>query len=178
MPQWLDTGRLRSVEFDRRTARLLHRGATHPGVLRLSMLCSWMGNATPWLLLMLALPLLDAERGAQAAWLVLALGTLNLLIYSALKRSTRRQRPFEQCGDIHARMRVPDPFSFPSGHTLHATAFAVLLVAFYPALAPGLWGFAVLVGLSRVVLGLHYPSDVLAGALIGAGTASLVLWSV
>ncbi len=178
MPPWLDSGRLRSVELDRRTAQLLHRGAARPWVLRLLVACSRLGDAPLWLSLIFVLPLMDAERGAQAAWLVLALGTLDLLIYWGLKRGTRRQRPFMQCGGISARMRVPDAFSFPSGHTLHAAAFAVLLSTFYPRLAPLLWGFASLVGVSRVVLGLHYPSDVLAGALIGAATASLVLWSV
>ena len=178
MPQWLDSSRLRSADLDRRAAQLLHRGVARPWVLKLLILCSRLGDAPLWLSLIPVLPFLDAERGGQAAWLVLALGTLDLLIYWCLKRSTRRQRPFEQCLDIRARMRVPDPFSFPSGHTLHAAAFALLLSAFYPGLAPLLWGFAAMVGISRVVLGLHYPSDVLAGALIGAGTASLVLWSV
>jgi undecaprenyl-diphosphatase len=106
---------------------------------------------------------------------MLLLGAVDLVIYYALKRSTRRQRPFERCDDIHACLKVPDAFSFPSGHTLHAFAFALLLSAFHPALAPLLWSFAALVGLARVVLGLHFPSDVVFGAVIGTATASLVL---
>jgi undecaprenyl-diphosphatase len=61
-----------------------------------------------------------------------------------------------------------DPFSFPSGHTLHAVAFSVVAIVFYPVLAWVLVPFTVLVAVSRVVLGLHYPSDVLAGAALGA----------
>ena len=61
-----------------------------------------------------------------------------------------------------------DRFSFPSGHTLHAVSFTVSVCSSLPALAVVLVPAAVLIALSRVVLGLHYPSDVLAGGLLGA----------
>ena len=178
MPPWLDSGRLRSVELDRRGARALHRAVAHPLLRALLALASRLADGPLWAALIFVLPLVDPVRGAQCAWLVLALGTVNLLLYWCLKRGTQRQRPFEQCLDIRACMRVPDPFSFPSGHTLHAVAFAVLLGVFYPAWAPLLALFALLVGISRVVLGLHYPSDVLAGAAIGIVTAQLALLSI
>ncbi len=65
-----------------------------------------------------------------------------------------------------------DAFSFPSGHTLHAVAFSIVAIAYYPALAWVLVPFSLLVAMSRLVLGLHYPSDVLAGAALGA----LIAW--
>ena len=61
-----------------------------------------------------------------------------------------------------------DLYSFPSGHTLHAVAFTLVALTYYPHLAWLLIPFASLVAMSRVILGLHYPSDVFAGALIGA----------
>ena len=64
-----------------------------------------------------------------------------------------------------------DRFSFPSGHTLHAVGFSLVAAAYYPELAPLLSGVTVMVAASRMVLGLHYPSDVLAGATLGAGVA-------
>ena len=64
-----------------------------------------------------------------------------------------------------------DEFSFPSGHTLHAVAFWVMLSAYYPGLSWPLGIFALLVALSRVILGMHYPSDVAVGASIGALSA-------
>ena len=75
-------------------------------------------------------------------------------------------------------MRTVEPldvFSFPSGHTLHAVAFTIIACAFFPALAWYLLPFTLLVAGSRVVLGLHYPSDVLAGAAIGGVCAWLGL---
>jgi undecaprenyl-diphosphatase len=66
-----------------------------------------------------------------------------------------------------------DRYSFPSGHTLHAVSFTTLAVSSFPELAWLLVPFAALIAASRVVLGLHYPTDVAAGALIGATLAVL-----
>jgi undecaprenyl-diphosphatase len=66
-----------------------------------------------------------------------------------------------------------DRFSFPSGHTLHAVSFTVIAAGAFPVLALVLLPAAVLIALSRVVLGLHYPTDVLAGALLGATIARI-----
>jgi undecaprenyl-diphosphatase len=172
MPPWLDAGRLRGAALDLRGAQALHRAAARPLVVQLLACCSRLADGPLWA----ALIAVEAWLGeGRRALLMLALGALNLALYYALKLGTRRRRPFERCDDIHACLRVPDAFSFPSGHTLHAFGFALLLCAFHPALAAPLWGFAVLVGLSRVVLGLHFPSDVLFGAALGTATAGLVL---
>jgi undecaprenyl-diphosphatase len=61
-----------------------------------------------------------------------------------------------------------DRYSFPSGHTLHAVSFTWQAVAHFPQLAWILIPLALLIALSRVVLGLHYPTDVIAGAAVGA----------
>jgi undecaprenyl-diphosphatase len=66
-----------------------------------------------------------------------------------------------------------DKFSFPSGHTLHAVLFSVIALNYYPQLSVILLPFTFMVGLSRVVLGLHYPSDVVAGAMLGSAVAGL-----
>jgi undecaprenyl-diphosphatase len=68
-----------------------------------------------------------------------------------------------------------DRYSFPSGHTLHAVCFTLVLCSHIPAMAWALLPFTVLVALSRMVLGLHYPSDVLAGAAIGGALGLLSL---
>ena len=175
MPRWLDAGRVRGIALDRRGARALHDVVTHRGLRWAFTLVSRLGDAPMWIVLLLVMPLLDPVDGTTVAQRMLVLGSVNYGVYASLKRVTRRQRPFEQCDGIRAGLPPPDAFSFPSGHTLHAVAFAVLLSAFYPALLPLLGVFALAVGLSRVVLGLHYPSDVLVGAGLGIATASLLL---
>jgi undecaprenyl-diphosphatase len=174
MPHWLDSGRLRGAALDLRGAQVLHRAAARPWVLNGLALCSRLADGPLWVMLILLMPWLTSD-GVHQARAMLSLGAINLALYYGLKRGTRRPRPFDCCADIRACLKVPDAFSFPSGHTLHAFAFATLLSGLHPAWAPALWALALLVGLARVVLGLHFPSDVLAGAFIGIGTGSLML---
>ncbi len=100
---------------------------------------------------------------------------LGLAIYKWLKTRTSRPRPCQVYAAISAAAPMLDRFSFPSGHTLHAVSFSMVACAGYPQLAPVLYPFAMLVAISRPILGLHYPSDVLAGALIGTLVAQLAL---
>lgn len=175
MPPWLEHGRVRSVEWDWRCARALHRASARPRLQRALAVCSRLGDAPLWVALTLLLLLAGGLIGWRVGLLALLLGGINLAIYWGLKNFTRRERPFRQCSDIRECVPAADPFSFPSGHTMHAVAYAMLFSAQYPTLAAPLWSFAALVALSRVVLGVHFPSDVLAGALIGASTAGLVV---
>ena len=106
---------------------------------------------------------------------MLLVGVLNLSLYLWLKARIGRPRPYVKCPGIHACGRALDQFSFPSGHALHSVAFTVLLVGHYPETAWLLVPTALMICFSRIALGLHYPSDVAAGALIGAASASLML---
>lgn len=139
---------------------------------------SRLGDGVFWYLLMGAMVLIDGWRGLQASAHLAAVGVVSLLLYSGLKRWTRRPRPFAADRHIRAWVAPLDEFSFPSGHTLHAVAFSVVALAYYPALAWLLIPFSASVALSRVVLGLHYPSDVLAATGIGVLLAGLSLWLV
>ena len=98
---------------------------------------------------------------------MLAAGLTGTLIYKWLKQKTLRPRPYQVRQDVFMSGKPLDHFSFPSGHTLHAVAFGLVALFYYPLLAMVLIPFIAMVGISRVVLGLHYPSDVLAGAAIG-----------
>lgn len=174
MSFWLDS-RERWLERDRRWALALHRGVERPDLLAVLVATSRLSDGVVWYVVMAALPLFDGAAGTACALQMVAAGTANLALYLGLKVGIGRPRPFDDCPGIRACARALDRFSFPSGHALHAVAFAALLSHHYPGLAPPLWAFAALVAASRVVLGLHYPSDVLVGAAIGVVTANVVL---
>jgi undecaprenyl-diphosphatase len=107
-----------------------------------------------------------------SAWLpllqTLLTSGLGLILYKYLKQHTLRPRPYQVHQAIVLGERPLDHFSFPSGHTLHAVLFTIMLGTHFPLLLPVLVPFMVLVALSRMILGLHYPSDVIAGALLGS----------
>lgn len=135
---------------------------------------SRLGDDPFWYALMLMLAVFGGPQGRLTALEMAVGGWIALQLYRGLKRWTQRPRPFRACPGVIAHIPPLDEFSFPSGHTLHAVSFSVIALAAFPLLALILLPFTLLVALSRVILGLHYPSDVLAalviGLLLGGGT--------
>jgi undecaprenyl-diphosphatase len=136
-------------------------------------LMSRLGDGVFWYTLIIVLMLTQGSVGQQAALHMSLTGVIATLMYKWLKGKTLRPRPYEVHQDIWLTGRPLDRFSFPSGHTLHAVTFTWLALCYFPSLAILLIPFSLMVAASRVVLGLHYPSDVLAGALIGGLIASI-----
>jgi undecaprenyl-diphosphatase len=136
---------------------------------------SRIGDGIFWYALMAVLPLLYGLQGAYAAGVMALVGVLNLWLYRKCKGSISRERPFISLAPINLAGVPLDRYSFPSGHTQHAVGFSVVAVAFFPQMAVVLYPMAFLVALSRPLLGLHYPSDVLMGAALGYGVAQLIL---
>ncbi|MGA2023493.1 MAG: phosphatase PAP2 family protein [Steroidobacteraceae bacterium] len=132
---------------------------------------SRLGDGLAWYLLVGALPLLYGRAALRPALVMAITGLIGLLIYKTLKGTLLRERPFIRHPGITLAMPPLDRYSFPSGHTLHAVAFSWLAIERFPELAWVLIPLASLIAASRVVLGLHYPSDVLAGGAIGAALA-------
>lgn len=145
------------------------------GVRRFFASISRLGDGVFWYLLMAVLIAFDGMAGLAASAHLAVTGIIALALYKLLKRWTRRPRPFASDVRIRAWVAPLDEFSFPSGHTLHAVAFSLVAIAHYPALAFLLVPFTLCVAASRVVLGLHYPSDVLAAVGIGSGLAAISL---
>ena len=106
----------------------------------------------------------------QASRLALATLIVSHLLVQVVKRTVARYRPAANAGWV-ALVREPDRFSFPSGHATASMSLALSYGAVFPAWALPLVIAAVVVGFSRVRLGVHYPSDVLVGQLIAAATA-------
>ncbi|MCS6947734.1 MAG: phosphatase PAP2 family protein, partial [Steroidobacteraceae bacterium] len=136
--------------------------------LKLLRVVSRLGDGAFWYGLIAVMPLLLGRPGVLVAAQMLATGAVGLAIYRHLKSRLVRERPFVRLVGVECWMPPLDRYSFPSGHTLHAIAFTIIAVSHLPLLAILLVPFTVLVAASRVVLGLHYPSDVLAGAALGA----------
>lgn len=131
---------------------------------------SRLGDGWAWYALMALILAVEGGASAPAVGVMAACGLAGSGLYKALKHGIRRPRP---CDVRQMLMTVAplDRFSFPSGHTLHAVIFSVIATAHAPALGWVVWPFTALVAASRLVLGLHYPTDVIAGAIIGTGMA-------
>jgi undecaprenyl-diphosphatase len=155
--------------------RALNSGASLSPLCQCMRLASRLGDGVAWYVLIVALPFIYGPAAVRPAVTMAGTGIAGVLLYKWLKRTLVRERPFITHSAI-ARAAAPlDRYSFPSGHTLHAVSFTWQAVAHFGDLAWILVPFAALIAASRVVLGLHYPSDVLVGALIGALLAQLGL---
>ncbi len=151
----------------------VNRTSQYRAVRNFFRLVSRLGDGVFWYAVMLGIVLTQGNAGIRPALHMALAGFAGTLLYKWLKGKTLRPRPYEVHQDIWLTGRPLDRFSFPSGHTLHAVAFCSVALTYYPTLAWLLLPFTALVAMSRVVLGLHYPSDVIAGACIGGLVAAL-----
>ena len=133
---------------------------------------SRLGDGPLWYALVLLLPFYGGFAAIQLSLAMLFTALFGLICYRYLKQGTTRPRPYAVSANITLGTSPLDQFSFPSGHTLHAVAFTLIATHAYPELGLILYPFTLLVAMSRVVLGLHYPSDVAAGALLGGLSAT------
>jgi undecaprenyl-diphosphatase len=163
-----------------RDHRLMVRvnGWRPPRWFRVWMLCATRGG-DGWLWSTLGLCLLlfggaDAVQPVAAAGVAAAVGIVCFLV---LKQIFRRKRPCAIAKHCWADLLPPDQFSFPSGHSITAFSVAVSLGCAFPGLLAGVLFCAASVAASRIMLGMHFLSDVVAGSAIGAilGYAAFVL---
>jgi len=157
--------------------RYLNRSSRFEWVRQPFRAVSWLGDGWIWYALILALPLVLGLDGWQASAHLAATGALGLLLYKLIKNRAVRERPYITHSVIECASAPLDRYSFPSGHTLHAVSFTILFAHYVPDWTAPLAALAFAIALSRVILGLHYPTDVAAGAMLGGalGSTSVLL---
>lgn len=159
------------VEHELDLCYRINRACRSSGIQQFFAFISWLGDGKFWYALMLLLPLYYGPQAWQVSVQMALVGAIGLVVYKLVKSTTVRARPYTRDSNIRLGTAPLDKYSFPSGHTLHAASFTLVITAHYPALGGLVLPFALLVAASRVILGLHYPTDVLIGGIIGAGLA-------
>jgi len=168
--------------IDRRDQRLMRRMNRWraPRWIRFWMIAATrMGDGWIWYGLGL---MLFAYGGPQRFSAIGAAGSaavLGIFVFTALKRLSQRPRPCQIEPHCWSKVLPPDKFSFPSGHTMTAFSVALVVSYFYPSLEGVLFFLALSIAVSRIVLGMHFLSDVLAGMVMGValGCASITAFA-
>jgi len=167
--------------IDHRDHRLMRRVNRWPAPrwVRIWMLCATRGgDGWLWYAMGLLILLFGGNARFMAVGTAALAAALGIALFLRIKKATGRKRPCAIEPHCWATLLPPDQFSFPSGHTITAFAVAVCLSEFYPELAAGLFFCAASVAASRILLGMHFLSDVLAGAAIGTLLAFASTWIV
>ena len=129
------------------------------------------GDGWLWYLTGLAVLLFGGDVRLTAIASAGSAAMVGIGLFKSLKKLSGRRRPCEIEPHCWATLLPPDQFSFPSGHTITAFAVSITLAEFYPALLPALLFCALSIAVSRILLGMHFLSDVIVGAILGAGLA-------
>lgn len=161
------------IEFDLRITQKL-RIAEQKGLFRtLSVFLAHSGDSWFWLAALAMMWVLGNQYWKYRALVLFIAIVFTALVVFVVKKIFRRKRPEGEWGQFY---RLTDPHSFPSGHTVRAVMLAVIMLGLGPLwLGLVLLVWAPLVGLARIAMGVHYLTDVLAGAILGLIVGGVVL---
>ena len=165
----------RLQNFDVQLFGWLFRSFQGPTVSSLAKAVSRSADGFLHLAIPFLLYCLGVENVMQFCVVLALSGLCERIVYVILKNTLQRRRPQDYEPDFHGLITPSDQFSFPSGHSSGAFLLATLLSVTYggPVFALFLWAGAVAV--SRILLGVHYPGDTLAGAIMGSTIALVVI---
>lgn len=162
--------------FDKTLLDIFNKDIRNPVFDSLFPLITRLGEIIVLIPLCLWLFLFEKKRGRRAAALLVFTYFAAHVVILALKRIAHRPRPFLVYTDLNVVGAVPPFSSFPSGHVALTAALAVVLGAKYENLQCLLWIVVGLVAVSRMYMGLHYPIDVVGGAIVGLAVGYLVIY--
>ncbi|WP_455211939.1 phosphatase PAP2 family protein [Kaarinaea lacus] len=146
---------------------------------QLAIVSRWVshtGDGIYYVLIGIIVALLEPVLGLSFFLTGILAYSIELPLYVVLKNSIKRRRPDDVLTEFVAFLIPSDKFSFPSGHTAAAFVMATLISFFYPSLSLLAYSAASIIGFSRVLLGVHFPSDILAGALLGTFSTLLAVF--
>ncbi|MDO6562734.1 phosphatase PAP2 family protein [Amphritea sp. 1_MG-2023] len=165
----------RIVAYDTTLYYLCFSTCRLPVMPIISRFISKLGDGGLYLMMGLLIGWLEPINGAEFLLAGLLVFTIELPVYLLLKQLIKRDRPCDRFADVTPQITPADKFSLPSGHAAAAFVFATLLSVYYPAFMLPAYTLAALIALARVFLGVHYPSDIIAGALLGLLSAVIGL---
>ena len=154
---------------DHEVMRRVHRWRA-PRWLRVWMVSATrLGDGWIWYSVGIALLLFGGELRFIAFAAAVSAEAGAVTLFRLVKNASKRKRPCQLQAHCWSNVLPPDQFSFPSGHSMSAFAIAVPLCIFYPQLQAGLLALSLSIAVSRVILGMHFVSDVVVGSMLGAG---------
>ena len=156
---------------DHKLMRKVNKWPAPRWIRLLSIAATRAGDGWLWYSLGLLILLFGGDGRLTAIAAAGSAAIVGIGLFVSIKKISGRKRPCEIEPHVWAHLLPPDRFSFPSGHTITAFAVAITLGTFYPVLFAPLLLCALIIATSRILLGMHFLSDVLVGAIIGTGLA-------
>jgi undecaprenyl-diphosphatase len=152
---------------DHRIMRKIHRWRAPRWFRILMIMMTRLGDGWLWYSIGLILLVFGGAQKFLAIGAAMTAAAIGIFLFRTLKHASRRKRPCEIEPHCWSLILPPDKYSFPSGHSITSFAIAVSIGMFYPDLQAVLLVVAFLIASSRIILGMHFLSDVLAGSTIG-----------